>query len=250
LDQQKFTTIAHGDHRYYSPLSVAKAAALVALFRLQPSDRVLDIGCGRAQLLIEILQAHPCQGVGVDRNEAFVALAQASAEASGVSRRLTIIARPPREAITDKNNFAAIVCMGSSQAIGSFAEALAWSYGMLRPGGVALFADGYWKRPPADDYLRVLGATADEMQTHAGNAELARSAGYRVLHTMTSSDDEWDEYEGRYCGAIERYIDANPDDPDVDAMAKRIRPWHDAYLQWGRDTLGFGFYFLLKPSRK
>jgi len=31
-------------------------------------------------------------------------------------------------------------------------------------------------------------------------------------------------------------------------MAARIRRWHDAYLRWGRATLGFGFYFLLKPS--
>jgi hypothetical protein len=154
-----------------------------------------------------------------------------------------MITRPLREAITNEDTFAGIVCMGSSQAIGSFAAALAWSHGVLTPGGVALFADGYWKRPPADDYLQVLGATADEMQTDAGNAALARDAGYRVLHTMTSSDDEWDEYEGRYCGAVERYIDANPDDPDVDAMAKRIRQWHDAYLRWGRDTLGFGFIF-------
>jgi hypothetical protein len=48
---------------------------------------------------------------------------------------------------------------------------------------------------------------------------------------------------------MERYLDANPDDPDSGAMALRIRAWHDAYLRWGRDTLGFGFYVLLKPAR-
>ena len=54
-DPQKFTTIAHADHRYYSPLSAAKAAALARLFTLAPDDRVLDIGCGRAQFLLELL---------------------------------------------------------------------------------------------------------------------------------------------------------------------------------------------------
>ena len=142
-----------------------------------------------------------------------------------------------------------VICMGSSQAIGSFADALAWSARALKPGGTALFADGYWKAPPAEAYLAVLGATADEMRTHAENAAAARDAGFRVLATMTSSDDEWDEYEGLYCAAMERYLDAHPDDPDADAMAARIRRWHDAYLRWGRDTLGFGFYLLLKPTR-
>ena len=66
---------------------------------------------------------------------------------------------------------------------------------------------------------------------------------------MTSNDDEWDEYEGLYCSAVERHVDAHPDDSDNAAMAERIRRWHDAYLRWGRATLGFGYYFLLKPSR-
>lgn len=287
MDPKKFTTIAHSGHRYYSPLSEAKAAALVALFRLDPGDRVLDIGCGRAQLLLDILRANSgSHGVGVDNNAAFGVLAAANAETSGLAGRLTMIARPLLEVstrhlegeargdrgnresahatdaqhfirrqtdaeaeVSDQGNFASIVCVGSSQAIGSFADALAWSFRALRPGGVALFANGYWKQPPADEYLRVLSASADEMQTHSGNAALARHAGYRVLYTMTSSDDEWDEYEGRYCSAVERYIASNPDDPDIEAMGQRIRPWHDAYLRWGRDTLGFGFYFLLKPAR-
>src|SRR5438093_9965905 len=105
------------------------------------------------------------------------------------------------------------------------------------------------KRPPEPEYLEALGATEDEMTTHAGNAARAREAGFRVLSTATSNDDEWDEYEGRYCAAIERYVEVHPDDPDADAMAARICGWHEAYLRWGRDTLGFGFYVLLKPTR-
>jgi SAM-dependent methyltransferase len=150
--------------------------------------------------------------------------------------------------VPGEGDHAAVICMGSSQAVGSFADALAWAFRALRPGGVALFGDGYWKHPPPADYLDVLGATADEMGSHADNAARAREVGFRVLRTMTCNDDEWDEYEGLYCNAVERYVEANPDDPDASAMAQRIRRWHDAYLRWGRDTLGFGFYFLLKPS--
>ncbi len=150
--------------------------------------------------------------------------------------------------MAEDERFDAVICMGSSQAVGTFADALSWAWRALRPGGTALFADGYWKQPPTQDYLDVLGATADEMQSHAGNAALARDAGFRVLATATASDDEWDEYEGLYCNAVERYVDAHPEDPDIEAMDGRIRPWHDAYLRWGRDTLGFGFYLLLKPT--
>ena len=248
IDPQKFTTIAHGNHRYYSPLSAAKAAALVRLFTPVPGERVLDIGCGRAQFLIDVVAAHPVHGIGVDANAAFIAQAQASATTQGLADRVTLLARRLADAATADGSYAAVICMGSSQAIGSLADALAWAWRALMPGGTALFADGFWKRPPGQAYLDVLGATADEMRTHADNAALARDAGFRVLATMTSSDDEWDEYEGLYCSAVERYIAANPHDPDGGAMGERIRRWHDAYLRWGRDTLGFGFYLLLKPS--
>jgi len=247
-DPWKFTTIAHGNHRYCSPLSAAKAAALIRLFAPDAGGRVLDIGCGRAVFLMDVVAAHPVHGVGVDANATFIAQARSAAAERGLAGRLTLIAAPLAEAVAPDDRCAGVICMGSSQAVGSFADALAWAWQRLQPGGTALFADGYWKRPPAQDYLDVLGATADEMQSHAGNAALARDAGFRVLATATASDDEWDEYEGLYCAAVERYVDAHPDDPDADAMARRIRPWHEAYLRWGRDTLGFGFYCLLKPA--
>src|SRR3954451_8564990 len=87
-DPDKFTTIAHAGHRYYSPMSPARAASLVALLHLGRADTVLDIGCGRAQFLLEVLQAHPARGVGVDRNAAFIAMAETTAGSLQLSQRL------------------------------------------------------------------------------------------------------------------------------------------------------------------
>ena len=86
-DPQKFTTIAHADHRYYSPLSAAKAAALARLFTLAPKDRVLDIGCGRAQFLLDLVATQRAHGVGIDANPAFIARARAAAVEQGVVDR-------------------------------------------------------------------------------------------------------------------------------------------------------------------
>jgi SAM-dependent methyltransferase len=247
-DSNKFTTIAHSTHRYLSPLSTAKAESLIRRLALAPGKRVLDVGCGKASFLLDLLAAVQARGVGVDTNPAFIAAATAAAQERGLSERAEFLNARLQDAIDSALRFDAVVCMGSSHAVGSLADAFAWAWTVLAPGGVALFADGYWKRPPDPKYLEVLGAAEDEMTTHAGNAARAREVGFRVLSTATSNDDEWDEYEGRYCAAIERYVDAHPDDPDVGAMAARICGWHEAYLHWGRDTLGFGFYELLKPT--
>ena len=181
-------------------MSAAKAAALARLFTLAPDDRVLDIGCGRAQFLLELLATHPAHGVGVDANPAFIARARAAAVAQGLADRVTLLAQPLSEAVTDDGTYAAVICMGSSQAIGSFADALAWALRALKPGGTALFADGYWKAPPAAPYLAVLGATADEMRTHADNA----AAGARCRLSRSRHDDEQRRRMGRVRRALLR----------------------------------------------
>jgi hypothetical protein len=33
-------------------------------------------------------------------------------------------------------------------------------------------------------------------------------------------------------------------------MLKRIRRWRDAYLRWGRDTLGFAVYLFYRPGAR
>ena len=62
-----------------------------------------------------------------------------------------------------------------------------------------------------------------------------------------ASDDDWDEYEWRYSRSVETFVAENPDDPDAEEMLRKIRTWRDVYLRWGRDTLGFGLYLLMRP---
>ncbi|MDA1017867.1 MAG: hypothetical protein O3A00_25845 [Planctomycetota bacterium] len=62
------------------------------------------------------------------------------------------------------------------------------------------------------------------------------------------SQSEWDDYEDQYAQNVEEFVRANEHDPDAEAMLQRIRPWRDAYLRWGRDTLGFGLYLFRARS--
>lgn len=98
----------------------------------------------------------------------------------------------------------AILCLGASQSFGGNVPCLEKSRSWLKEGGRLLLGEGYWKREPADAYLSALGATRDEMGSHAENAARAVEFGFNVLLTSTSNDDEWDAYEGLYCRAARR----------------------------------------------
>lgn len=249
-DPFRFSTISHSNHRYLSPLSQHKAHELLRSFvgSLSAEDIVLDAGCGKAALLQDVLRMSMARGIGVDINESFLVEARAAfRQEFPDDSRLSLVNTPLLEHARPRGGYAAILCVGSTHAFGSFGECLRVAFEWLKPHGRLLVADGYWKRPPAQDYLDVIGGTADEFVSHAENAQRARASGYNVLRTATSSDDEWDEYEGRYCDAMMQYLALKPDDPEASNFSKRMQDWHNAYLLWGRMTLGFGYYLLSRP---
>ncbi|MEO7995502.1 MAG: class I SAM-dependent methyltransferase, partial [bacterium] len=101
-----------------------------------------------------------------------------------------------------------------------------------------------WERNPDPAYLAATGIPRDEMTSHDGTIARAEALGWSCIDSLKASIDEWDHYENLYRDGIEQYIAAHPDDPDTPAMRDRIRHWHNAYLTWGRGTLGFGVYLL------
>jgi SAM-dependent methyltransferase len=212
---------------------------------LTEHDAVLDAGCGKAALLRALLHLAPARGIGVDINADF--LDSARFEWHGAASRLRLLNCPVLDHPRREQSYAAVLCVGSVHAFGSFEQCLRTSFEWLKPRGRLLVADGYWKQAPSSDYLAAINGTPDEFSTHAQNAARAQACGYVVLRTATSSDDEWDEYEGKYCNAMMRYLAAHPGDPEAQAFTARMQNWHMAYLKWGRSTLGFGYYLLMKP---
>jgi len=246
-DPFKYTTIAHSGHHYCSPLSSDTAAGLLAELQLQAGALVLDAGCGKAALLRDLLGSQPVRGVGVDINPAFLAEAtDAWAASNPGDRRLTLIASQLGQHPLSADGYDAILCVGSTHALGGFERSLAVCRQWLRPAGVLLVGEGYWKQQPSNEYLLMLGAAEDELSSHAGNIERALAQGFKLRLAIESSDEEWDRYEYMYCQAVMQYAASHPHDLDSPAFRDRARRWHDNYLASGRSTLGFGFYLLQK----
>lgn len=208
---------------------------------------MLDVGCGKAELLLRAVARYRCEGVGVDTNAAFLGEARRSAEGRGLAGRVTLHETRAADFPSAPGIYDAAFCVGSSHVYGTPANALAALVALVRPGGLVLFGEGYWKRAPAPGFLAALGATEADYTDHAGNVSLGAVAGLVPLYSCVSSEDEWDHYEGLYGLAVERYAAEHSDDPDVPAFLERSRSWRDTYLRWGRDTLGFGLYLCTKP---
>jgi len=64
---------------------------------------------------------------------------------------------------------------------------------------------------------------------------------------MVSNKDDWDRYEALQWYAATEYAWANPDDPDLAELLRRVARGREIYLRWGRDTLGWALYLFRNP---
>jgi ubiquinone/menaquinone biosynthesis C-methylase UbiE len=242
FDQRRFSTIAHRDHTLCNPLSLEKVDRVLALFDLPPGARVADVGCGKAEMLMRLIERYGCTALGVDSNADFLAEARARAFDRGVAGQLELVESEARDWKPGDQKFDAVLCVGATHAYGDLAGTLEALNALVKPGGLVLVGEGYWRKKPDAAYLKVLGAKAKDFTDHAGNVEAGAAAKLTCLYSAAGSEDDFDHYEGLYARAIESHCLENPDDADVEPMRKRIREWRTAYLTYGRDTLGFGLY--------
>jgi len=242
MDKSRYSWIAHGQLPIWNPCCVSHLQRYVGQLRLRDGSAILDIGCGRGHLLNLILSQYNACGTGVDSSPYAIAQAARSAADLVAAGRLTLVEQTFAASDYAAASLDLVVCIGSTHASGGYGGVLKTARRLLRAGGLLLVGEGYWKRPPAADYLAFLQATADEHGIHQGNQTAGINEGFDLLACSECRQEEWDAYEEQYSRNVESHVRATPHDPDARVMLERIRPWREAYLRWGRDTLGFGLY--------
>jgi cyclopropane fatty-acyl-phospholipid synthase-like methyltransferase len=246
MNRPRFTAIAHAEHPFANPLDEAKVDRVLGYLELGPSDRVLDVGCGKGEMLLRAIERSGAAGVGVDSNPLMIAEARRRAEGRVPPRRLVLHEKPIEQVAVEPGSYTAALCIGSTHAYGTLRSTLDALHRAVQPGGRVLIGEGFWKRPPDPAYLAFLNAVPDELTDHRGNVAAGVEAGFTYLYATVSSEDDWDHYEGLYVRTMERWLAGHPDDPDHDDFLRVIREWRDGYLRWGRETLGFGLYLFRK----
>lgn len=113
---------------------------------------------------------------------------------------------------------------------------------MVKPGGWVIVGEPFWRQEPAEDYLEACEVPREAFGSHASNAEAGERLDLELVHTIVSSKDDWDRYEGLQWYASSEYARTHPDDPDLAEVTKRVNQGRTSYLRWGRDTIGWAIY--------
>lgn len=249
MDRSKYTTISHRGLVYASPISVTKMESVIEMLDLPAGAKVLDVGAGKAELSIRLIERYGAQATALERAAEFVAEAKAQAASRVPAGSLSVDETDASAYTVDPGSLDLAICIGATEIHGGYAATLSAAAQRVRPGGRILVGEGYWKREPAPEYLTAIGGTREEFTNHAANVAAGQALGLLPLHALVASEDDWDDYEWRHARAVECWAEEHPGDPDRVALVTRIRSWRDAYLRWGRDTLGFGLYLFERMPR-
>jgi SAM-dependent methyltransferase len=248
MDTWKYFGITHADHVVCNPTSSERLDELIRLLDLRRGAVVWEAACGKGELLVRLAERLGVQGTGVDRSPYEIAVARERAAARVPAADLRLIegdaaAHSPEPASVDL-----VVCLGASWIWGGHRGTLAALRGFATPGGLVLVGEPYWRQQPDPAYLAAAGLAAADFGTLHGNVEMAVEEGLTLLYALPSRDEDWDRYELLQARAAERYALAHRVDPDVGELLARARRGTDAYLRWGRDTVGWSIYLFRAPG--
>ena len=227
MERADYTRIAHTGMAIMNPIPAAKLDEIVALLELPARGRVVDLGCGKGDLLARIARRYDVDAVGIDRD------AQLLAEAPP---GINVIVADIETWNRGRGAFDLVASVGSPAQLSSLA-------GLVRPGGLVLYGDGYWRGEPSSEYLDALGAKREELDDYAGTVRRGEELGLTPVYAVTASSDDFDRYEWSWSLNGERYAGEHPDEPGVEEFLEWIRAGRRRYVELGgRDTLGFGLF--------
>ena len=149
MNQQKFSAIAHRDHDYCNPISATKIERLLDLLPLDETSRALDLGCGRAELALRIIERFGSTVIAVEHSSLMLDAARERAEWTGALHKLHLDDVDIREFNADPETFHLTVMMGAGGIAGGMAGICTKLKGWTKGGGYVLVGDTCARsRPP------------------------------------------------------------------------------------------------------
>ncbi|MCB4361381.1 SAM-dependent methyltransferase [Quatrionicoccus australiensis] len=246
MDIPRIFNITESAHRIHNPITPDKLATLGAALRLEAGARVLDLGSGSGEMLCTWARDHGVTGTGVDMSQLFTAQAKRRAEELGVADQVEFIHGDAAGYVSDeKANVAA--CVGATWIAGGFAGTIALLAQSLRPGGIILIGEPYWRQlPPTEDIAKgCLAHSISDFLTLPALLASFRQLGCDVVEMVLADQDGWDRYEAAKWLTMRRWLEANPDDELAQEVRAQLTTEPERYATYTREYLGWGVFALM-----
>lgn len=247
MDIPRIFTITESAHRIHNPITPDKLATLGAALRLPAGASVLDLGSGSGEMLCTWARDHGITGTGVDMSPLFTEQAQQRAQELGVAAQVSFIHADAAGYVSDQKVDVA-ACVGATWIAGGVAGTVALLAQSLRPGGLILIGEPFWRQLPATDDI-AKGCLAHSISDFLTLPELVASFGQMgcdVVEMVLADQDGWDRYEAAKWLTMRRWLDANPNDDFAPEVRAQLSSEPTRYTTYTREYLGWGVFALVQ----
>lgn len=246
MDIPRIFTIRESRHRIHNPFTDAKLAALGQALRLAPGTRALDLASGSGEMLCTWARDHGLTGTGVDLSSVFVETARARAAELGVADRVNFVHGDAAGYVADEPVDLA-ACVGATWIGGGVPGTVELLARSLRPGGLMLIGEPFWRRdPPDQDTIEACEASSkSDFHLLPELIEQFGTLGYDVVEMVLADQDSWDRYQAAQWLNLRRWLDDNPDDELAADVRAELTTEPARYARYGREYLGWGVFALM-----
>ena len=246
MDIPRIFNITESAHRIHNPITPDKLATLGAALRLEAGARVLDLGSGSGEMLCTWARDHGVTGTGVDMSQLFSEQAKRRAEELGVADQVEFIHADAAGYVSDEKVDVA-ACVGATWIAGGFAGTVALLAQSLRPGGIILIGEPYWRQlPPTEDVAQgCLAHSISDFLTLPALLASFRQLGCDVVEMVLADQDGWDRYEAAKWLTMRRWLEADPDDELAPEVRAQLTTEPERYATYTREYLGWGVFALM-----
>jgi len=144
----RFHEISEANQRILNPISDDKLLLLGYLCGLQPGVRILDLACGKGEMLCRWAQTFGISGIGVDIHKSYLEIAQQRAEELGVSQQIQFVKADGSDFIKPELQFDVVTCLGASWVGGGLVGILElMKGGLANQNSLIIVGRGEWYRP-------------------------------------------------------------------------------------------------------
>ena len=240
----RFHEIAESNHRILNPFMEEQMRLLGEICRLQPDRKLLDLACGKGEMLCRWAHQFGIQGTGVDISTVFLEAAEKRALELDVGDNLNFVQEDAGKYPQADHSFDIVSCLGATW----IGDGLLGTLDLMKPAvkqdGLLLVGEPFWIEPPPEDAFQIMNIGEDDYTSLAGTLERFHASGLQLVEMVLANLDGWDRYEAQQWMAVDDFLRAHPADPEASALKQWIDQNQRAYLQYGRQYLGWGVFVL------
>ncbi len=235
MDVFRFTEIAEAGTAILNPFTDDQLALLGRLCRLHRDQTILDLGCGKGELLCCWSRDHQVRGVGVDIHEPLIAAANRRALELGVANHVEFVVGDGATYDARDHRFDVVTCIGAAWIGGSLADTLRLMQRHTVEGDPLLVVgEPFYTDEPNGEASHSLAELAD----------LFSELGLDLVEMIVASREGWDRYIARKWWAAERWLRHHPDSDEAPLVRERLDRGRRDFLHGGRLVREWGVFVL------